>query len=131
LIQALVLDLLLLDVLAEHRFVSPDGRDEVTARPEVLPDEVAAPFTERPRDMDGTLALDLPDDLRDRVLWRDRDHHVHMVHPQVALLDLALLLLRKRPEHRTQVPSQVPVQYLATALRKEHHVVFALPLRVA
>ena len=55
---------------------------------------------------------------------------MHVVGHQVALLDAAFLLLRKRLEDRTEVAAQLPVQDLAPALRDEHDVVLALPLRV-
>lgn len=119
--------LLVPDVLTDDRFVSPYGRDEVAARPEMLTHEVALPLAERPRDVDCALALDVPDDLRDRILRRDRDHHVHVVGHEVPFLDAALLLLRKRPEDRTEVPAQLSVEHLAPAFWDEDHVVFALP----
>jgi hypothetical protein len=79
-------------------FVSPDGRDEVSTRPEMLPDEVAFPLAERPGYVNCALPFDVADDLRHRVLWRDRDHHVHMVGHKMPFLDLALLLLCQRSE---------------------------------
>ena len=47
LIQPLVLLLLVLDVLADHRLVATDRRDEVPAGPEILPHEIALalPYT--------------------------------------------------------------------------------------
>ena len=51
LIDALVLFLLVADVLADHGLVSPYGRDEVSARPKVLPNEVPLTFAERSRDI--------------------------------------------------------------------------------
>ena len=64
LIDSFVLRLLVPDVLTDDRLVPPDGRDEVAPRPEVLPDKVALALGERPRNVDGALALDEPDDLR-------------------------------------------------------------------
>jgi hypothetical protein len=43
LIDALVLGFLVADVSADRGFVSPYGRDEVAACPEVLPDEASDP----------------------------------------------------------------------------------------
>ena len=79
---------------------------------------------ERPGNVNRALPLDVPDDLRDRVLRWDRDLHVHVVRHQVALDDLALLLLRQGPEDITH-PAQFPIQRLLPVLRDEHHVVFA------
>ena len=130
LIHALVLRLLVPDVLPDHGFVSPYGRDEIPSRPEVLTYEVPLPLGERSRDVDRALPLEEPDNLRDRVLRRDRDHHVHVVRHEMPLLDAALLLLRKRSEDRTEVAAHPSVEYLASAFRNEHDVVLALPLRV-
>src|SRR5574338_138078 len=92
LIQPLVLLLLVLDVLADHGFIAADRRYEVPAGPEVLPHEVALALPIHPRQMDRALALDEADHLRNRVLRRDRDHHVHVVGHQVAAhRDLAQL----------------------------------------
>src|SRR5262249_49676207 len=118
------------DVLTDHAFVSPDGRHEVPSGPEMLPYEVPLPLHERPRDVDRALALAVPDDVRDRVLRRDRDHHVHVVGHEVPLLDPAFLLLRKRPEDLAQMATQLAVEHLPPALRDEHDVVLALPFRM-
>ena len=59
------------------------------------------------------------------------DHHVHVIGHQMPFLDPALLLLRQLAKHLPKMPPQLPVQRLPAALRDEHHVVFALPLRVA
>ena len=102
LIESLVLLLLVADVRADDRLVSPYGRDEVPACPEVLPDEVAFPLAERPRDMHRALALDVTDHVRDRELRRNREQHVHVVDHQVPFLDPAFLVLRKRAQDRTE-----------------------------
>jgi hypothetical protein len=51
LIDALVLLLLSLDVLPDHLFISPDGRYEVSPRPEVLTNEILLSLSERLRDV--------------------------------------------------------------------------------
>ncbi len=56
------------DVLADDGFVSSYSLSEIPLRREVLPDEVALPLAECSRDIPGALALDVTDDLRDRVL---------------------------------------------------------------
>src|SRR5262245_60443784 len=91
LIDSLILCFLFADVPTDDRLVSPYGRDEVTACPEVLPHEVALTFHERPRDVDRTLALHEPDDVRHGVFRRDRDQHVHVIDHQMALLAPTLL----------------------------------------
>src|SRR6266508_2126520 len=93
-----------------------------TLVPKVLAHEVPLPFTVNAGQVDRTLPLDKP---------RTRDHHVHVVHHQVPFLDPALLLLRQPTKNFPQVLPQFPVQRLPPALRYEHHVVLALPFRVA
>jgi len=46
-----VLFLLVLDVLADHRFVTTYGRDEIPPGPEVLPHEIALAFPVHARQM--------------------------------------------------------------------------------
>jgi len=61
LVQPLIFFLLVADVGMDHFLVPPHRIDEVPARPEVLPHEVALPFPLHPRQMDRALALDEPD----------------------------------------------------------------------
>jgi hypothetical protein len=68
--------------------------------------------------------------LRDRVLRRDRNQHMHMIGHQRPLFDPALFLFGQSSEHLPKVPPQLPVQR-AAALRDKHHMIFALPLGVA
>jgi hypothetical protein len=96
----------------------------------VLPDETPFPLAVHPRQMDGTLAFDKPDHPRHRIFRRYRDQHVHVVSHQMSLLNPTLLLLRQVPEYLSQVLPQFRVQRLAATFRDEHHVVFALPLRM-
>jgi tetratricopeptide (TPR) repeat protein len=97
----------------------------------MLPDEVPLLVAERPRDMNRALALDVSDDLRHRVLRRDRDHDVHVVEHQMPLLDGGLPLLRKRSEDRPKVTTKLAVERLASVLRDEDHMILAFPLCVA
>ena len=71
LVEAIVFLLLPSNVFPDHAFVSTDGRHKVSARPEVLADEIPLPLSERPRDVNRALSLDVPDHLRDRVLRRN------------------------------------------------------------
>ncbi len=99
----------MLDVLAHRLLVTPYSREEVAARPKVLADKIPLPASERASDVDRALALDVPDHLRYRVLRRDRDHHVYMVHLQVPFFDLALPLPGQRVEHLTQSAPQLSI----------------------
>jgi len=66
LVSSLVLRFLPADVLADDRLVAPDRGHEVPASPEMLPDEVPLALPELSGDVDRTLPLDVPHDLRDR-----------------------------------------------------------------
>ena len=110
LIQPRVLLLLLPDVLADQRLVPAHGGDKVSAGPQVLSHEVALALPVHPRQMKRALAIDEPDHLRDRVLRRDRDHHVHMIGHQMSFLDSALFLRGPLLEHLSEVSTQLPIQ---------------------
>jgi len=131
LVQPLVLLLLFPDVFADYRLIATDRRDEVPARPEVLPHEVALALPIHPCQMNRALALDEADHLRHRVLRRDRDHHVHVIGHQVPFHDFALLLRGQLAKHLPKVPTQLCVQRPAPTLRDENHVILAVPCRVA
>ena len=81
--------------------------------------------------MDRTLALDKADHLRNRILRWDRDHHVNMIWHEMALLDPAFLLHGQFAEDLPKMPPQLHIQRLSAALGNEHHMIFALPPRVA
>ena len=118
------------DVLADHALVSAHRGHEVPPCPEMLPDKVPLPPSERPCDMNRALPLDVPDHLGHRVLRWDRDHHVDMIGQQMPLLDPALSLLRQATEHFPQVPPYLPEYALLSVLRNENDMILTLPLRV-
>ena len=119
------------DKVRRHRFVATHGRYEVASRSEMLAYEIAFPLAIHPSQMDGALALDIPDDLRHSVFRRNRDQHMHMVGHEVAFLYLALLPSGEVSEHLAQMLPQLSVQCLSPALGNEDHMVLALPLGVA
>ena len=55
--------LLVSDVLPDGGLIAPDRGDKVPSGSEVLPDEVAFPFPVHACQMNGALALDVPDHL--------------------------------------------------------------------
>ncbi len=130
LIQSLVLFLLVLDVVADDRLVPPDCRNEISPGAKVLPDEPSVALAISSSQMDRALALDIPHDLTDRVLGRNRQHHVNVVRQQMPLFDPAFSVFRKLAEHLPQMLAQLAVKNLATKLRDENDVIFALPLGV-
>src|SRR5580698_1809969 len=97
----------------------------------MLPDKIPPALSVDARQVDRALTLDISDHLRHRVFWRYRDPHVHMVAHQMAFFNPALLLHSQSPKYLPEMFSQTHVQRFATTLRDEHHVVFALPLRMA
>src|SRR6476620_2840037 len=70
-----------------HSFVSTDRRYKISPSPEVLAREIALPLAINTGQMDGALAFDIADHLRDRIFRRDRDHHVNVIRHQMAFLD--------------------------------------------
>jgi len=125
-----VLHLVGLDVVPNALFVSTDGRDEEATSPKALAAEVPLPLPIRPRDMNRALPLDEADDLRHRVLGRNRNQHVRVVGRHVSRLNFTLLLKRQPAEHVPQFSPDLTVDHLSAILRNEHHVVLALPLGV-
>src|SRR5712664_1284224 len=81
--------------------------------------------------MDRTFTLDEPDHLRNRVFWRNRNHHVNVIRHQMTFFDPAFLLLCQLAKYIPEVPPQLPVKRLPAALGNEHNMIFALPLAVA
>src|SRR6476660_8207222 len=88
------------------------ARDEISPGPEVLAREIALPLAINTGQMDGALAFDIADHLRDRVFRRDRDHHVNVIRDQMAFLDSAFLLHRQLAKHFPEMLSQLPVKRL-------------------
>ena len=119
-LNALILLLLATDVVSDLGLVAAYRRDKVPPRPKVLAHEVPPALGVCARDVDRALALEVPDHLRDRVLRRDRDQHMHMIQHQMPLFDPALLVLSERPKHLPQVAAKLLVQRPAPALRDEH-----------
>jgi hypothetical protein len=68
LVEAPALRLLFLDVVPNRRLIAAHGRDVVSPGLIVLPGEVLAPPDVTARNVDRTLPLDEPEDLRHRVL---------------------------------------------------------------
>src|SRR6267154_1746107 len=130
-LEAAVLLLLVSDVLPYHRFVPTYGRDEVPSRPKVLPYKIAFLLSVYTGQMDRTFTLDEPDHLRNRVFWRNRNHHVNVIRHQMTFFDPAFLLLCQLAKYIPEVPPQLPVKRLPAALGNEHNMIFALPLAVA
>ena len=98
--------------------------------PEVLSCEIPPPPPYRPRNVNRTLAFDVPDHLGHSILGRDRDQHVHVIDDQVPFQNLALLLLGQPAKYLPEVLTQLLVELLAPTFRNEHDMVFAFPFRM-
>ena len=91
--QAVVLLLLLLDVLLDHRFVASDGGDEVSSGPEVLPEKITLTLAVNAGQMDRALTIDKTDHLGDGVFRRDRDHHVKVIRHEILIVERNAILI--------------------------------------
>jgi hypothetical protein len=127
LLQALVLLFLVPDVLSDHLLVPSHCGDVIPFGPEVLTYAVSLPFPVHPGQVDRTLSLDEPHDLRHRVLRWDRYHHVHVIRHEMSLFDPAVLLCCQTPEYLSKMRSQLDIQRLPATFGNEDHVVFAVP----
>lgn len=126
------LDIFLIpDVLSDHFLIPPHCRDKIPSRPKTLSHKVAPALSVHSGNVDRTLPFHVPHHLRHRMLWRNRNQHVNMIRHQMPFQNLALLALRQLSEHLSQVLAQARIQRLPSALRNEHHMVFALPPTVA
>jgi hypothetical protein len=72
--------------------------------------QIPLPLPVDPSHVDGALAFDVADNLRHRIFWRYRDHHVHVVRHQVAFLDPAFLLRRQTAQDLAEIRSHLAEQ---------------------
>jgi hypothetical protein len=100
-------------------------------RPEALSRVILILFSIHPREAYRSIAADEIHRRCHGILWRDRDHHVHMVGQKMPFLNPTIFLLGTLSQHLAQTHAQLSVQHLAPAFRNENNVALALPLRVA
>jgi hypothetical protein len=74
--------------------------------------------------MDRTLPLEVPDHLCHRLLWRERNQHVHMLGHQVPFFYTALSVSRPCVKNLAEIAPQLLVQCPAPAFRDEDHMIF-------
>ncbi len=109
--------LLELDVPLDDRLVDPDGRREKPDGPELVPPVDLLNPGEALADLATRVRLDLPNDRRYRVLWRDHHHQVNVVHVDAELLTLdvrvvLLNLAQSLCEKVLEVPFEDPLPVL-------------------
>src|SRR5215475_8836172 len=117
------------DVFPDHRFVSTDGRDEVSPSPEVLPYKVALPLSIDPRQVDSALALDVPNHLRH--IWVGSKSSCE--HDPASNAPLRPCTPSAWPICGTPLRDAASIPHTASSCGTwdEDHVIFALPLAVA
>ena len=103
LVVTLVRLLLLADIRSDHRFVQTHGRHKIPARPKHLAGKVPFPTPETSGDQDRAFTLEVPYDIRYRVLRRNTQAHVHVIQHQVPFYDPRLLMRRKLVKNLSQV----------------------------
>ena len=96
----------------------------------MLTGEILLPLRVNPRKMNGTFSLDEADDLRNRILRRNRDQQVNRIDHQMPLFAPALLLPGKVVKHGPSIPPQLLIEDTATTLGDKNHVIFARPTGV-
>jgi hypothetical protein len=109
LIQLLVRDLLIFDASADRLLIPPDGRNEITPRPEFVPKK-SAQLAEYFGGIDISMCT-----------WSGIRCPSSILHS---------LRWAKLAEYSAQVPPDLPKQRLLAVLRREHNAVLALPCRV-
>jgi hypothetical protein len=113
LIETPIVRLLLLDGLPDRGLITAYGGHIVSAGPKVLAREVLPSPQGGPRNGDGALPLDEPEDLGHRVLRGDGQQHVDMVEVEMALFHQDLALPGQLPQHWPEVFAAFPVPGLA------------------
>ena len=98
--------------------------------PRNAPREVLLSPSELPRNLNRAFPLEVPDDIRHRVLRRNADAYVHVVAHQVPFDYLRFLVRGQFVKHLAQMPTQHSEHSLLPSLRYENHVVFAVPSRM-
>lgn len=130
LVKFLVVLFLVANVLADRAFIDPHRGHEIPPRPEVVTFEASIPTHEIAGRPNRTLALDVPNHMRNRMLRWNPEHHMYVVWAQMPLQDLTLPLPGQLVKHLPEVATYLAVEHFPTALRDEHNVVLALPFRM-
>src|SRR5262245_10880611 len=119
----------MLDGGATLRFRTPHRGHCIPARPEAFRITVSLSSAKLSRHSDGTLALDRPNHLGHRRLWRNPDAHVDMVLHHMPFQDGAPPLPGQLTPHRTKKAPDLAIQCFLPSLRDKDHVIFTIPLR--
>jgi hypothetical protein len=105
--------------------ITASSRPTVDKYPRVLPYEFTLAFPIDPSQVYGALPLDVTDHLPHCVLWRDRDHQMHVVRHNVTLFDPTFLLQRQPLKYLAEMLPQLCIQRFSPTLGNEYDVVAA------
>jgi hypothetical protein len=110
-----------MDWEAEQQLVLPIlGREMLTC-------ELSLSFSGNPPQMNRAFSNDESNHLRHRIFWWNRNQQVDVVMQKLVFLDSTLLPPCQLLKHLSQMPSQLNIQCLSSALRDEHSVILAFP----
>src|SRR3989339_226241 len=119
--------LLLLDIFSHGIFVFPNRRDIIDSGPKMLTYKILLSSLEIPGYLNSSFAFDKTNDLRYRILGRNRKQNVNMVGHKMAFKNLALLLPCQLPQYFSQVFSEISKYCLLPILRYPYDVILAFP----
>jgi hypothetical protein len=114
-------------VISYQCFISTHGGHKVPSRPVVVPNEVLTASEVCSGDVNDTLFFDESENLRYRVFRGNGQHHVDVVHHEMAFFDPGLFLLSEPSEHWPEMLSQNRKQALYTVFRNKNHRIFTRP----
>ena len=78
--------------------------------------------------MNGALAFNISYNLRNRILRRDRNHHVDVVGHQMACLNFAFLLRRQLMKDFAQMLPELQIKRFPPAFGNEHNTCICSPI---
>ena len=131
LVEPSVFGLLLFHVFTDSVLVPSYRGYKIPSGPEIVAGEVFLLAEEAPCDVDGTFALDETNHLRNAILGRNTDQHVHMVYHKVAFQSPALPLHGELSENLAQMLSELLIESLPSVLWNPYYMVLAVPYCVA
>jgi len=118
---------LLTTIRADLFQLTAHRRDRISARPEMLPCDVAIPSGTLSRDGHSTLVLEIPKPRRHRLLRRYLDAEVHVIRQQMTCNNPAFLLSSPLVKDRSACLTKVPTQGCTPPFGDEDDVILAMP----
>jgi len=131
LVQPTIFFFLLLDVFPNGSFILAYRGNIITPCPETLTPEVPPSGYEIPSNVNGTFALHIPHHLRNSILRRNGNQHMHMIRPQMTFFHTAFSLTDQLSENLSQILAKLSIQHFPPIFRNPYHMILALPNRMA